>query len=131
MSVNLPFVHPDLLLVWQLLVLLGQDLGQVQVAHLWVDFSIFGSFLHEEAKVRRQWLLGEIWVSLNMRAPLSSEKANRVEQNDLVLVMKQTRTGSYLQFFAFVRILYKFNGIHNEFRHGSILTHLNDKQRFH
>lgn len=56
--------HPDLLLVGQLLVLLGQDLGQVQVAHLRVDFGIFGSFFHEEAKVWRQRLLGEIWMSL-------------------------------------------------------------------
>lgn len=57
----------DLLLVGQLLVLLGQDLGQVQVAHLRVDFGVFGSFLHEEAKVRSQGFLGEIWMSLNRR----------------------------------------------------------------
>lgn len=130
-SANRPSVPSDLLLVRQLFVLLGQDLGQVQVAHLWVDFSIFSSFLHEEAKVRCQWLLREIWMSLKTRAPVSSEEANRVEQNTLVLIMKQTRTGSHLQFLAFVRILYKFNCIHNEFRHGSILTHLNDKQNFH
>lgn len=54
----------DLLLVGQLLVLLRQYLGQVQVAHLWVDFGVFGSFLHEEAKVRSQRFLREIWVSL-------------------------------------------------------------------
>lgn len=55
---------PHLLLVGQLLVLLGQDLGQVQVAHLRVDFGVFGSFLHEEAKVRSQRFFGEIWMSL-------------------------------------------------------------------
>lgn len=75
-SANQPTLLSDLLLVGQLFVLLGQDLGQVQVAHLWVDFSIFGSFLHEEAKVRCQWLLREIWMSLKTRAPGSSEEAN-------------------------------------------------------
>ena len=61
-------VLANLLFVGQLLVLLGQDLGQVQVAHLWVDFGIFGSFLHEEAEIWRQRLLRKIWMSLNEKS---------------------------------------------------------------
>lgn len=56
-----------LLLVGKLLVFLGQDLGQVQIAHLRMYFGIFGSFLHEESKVRCQGLLREIWVSLDTK----------------------------------------------------------------
>lgn len=66
-----------LLLVGQLLVLLGQDLGEVQVAHLRVDFGVFGAFLHEEAKVRRQRLLREIRVSLGATGGVGSENARR------------------------------------------------------
>lgn len=60
-----------LLLVRELLVFLGQNLGQIQVAHLRVDFGVFGAFLHEEAEVRSQRLLRKIWVSLfeNGEAP--------------------------------------------------------------
>lgn len=54
----------NLLLVWQLSVLLGEDFSQVQVAHLRVQLGVLGPFLHEEAEVRCQGLLGEIWVFL-------------------------------------------------------------------
>lgn len=64
MHQRLKHLDSDLLLLRKLLIFLGQNLGQVQVAHLRVDFGIFGSFLHEEAKVRRQGFLREIWVSL-------------------------------------------------------------------
>lgn len=46
------------------LVFLGQDLGQVQVAHLRVEFSILGPLLHEEAEIRGQGLLWEVRVFL-------------------------------------------------------------------
>lgn len=59
-----PGSGPYLLFFWELFVLLRQDLCQVQVAHLWVDFGIFGSFLHEEPKIWSQGLLREIWVCL-------------------------------------------------------------------
>ena len=48
----------------QLAVLLGQDLGEVQVAHLRVQLGVLGPLLHEEAEVWRQGLLGEVWVLL-------------------------------------------------------------------
>lgn len=48
----------------QLLVLFGKDLCKVQIAHLGVKFSILCSLFHEEAEVRGQWLLREVWVFL-------------------------------------------------------------------
>ena len=54
----------DLLLFRQLFVFLGQDLGEVQVAHLGVDLGILGAFLHEEAEVWGQGFLWEVGMSL-------------------------------------------------------------------
>lgn len=54
----------DLFLVWQLPVLLGEDLRQVQVAHLGMQLGVLGPLFHEEAEVWGQGLLGEIWVFL-------------------------------------------------------------------
>lgn len=85
-------VCPHLLLVRQLLVLLGQDLGQVQVAHLGVNFGIFGTFLHEETKVRSQRFLREIWMSLNMRAvKLGSKVKGQRSRNVFTLSVDQMK----------------------------------------
>lgn len=45
----------------QFLVFLGQNLGQVQVTHLRVEFSILGRLLHEEAKSKG--VQGLLWES--------------------------------------------------------------------
>lgn len=125
-------VCPNLLLVGELLVLLGQDLGQVQVAHLRVDFGVFGSFLHEEAEVRSQRLLGEIWMSLNMREVESGQRntwIHSVTTTTAVIPGPGPGPGSssHLQFFAFVRILHKLNGVYDELRHRPVLTDLRHK----
>lgn len=107
---------PYLLLVGELLVLLGQDLGQVQVAHLRVDFGVFGSFLHEEAEVRSQRLLGEIWMSLNMREVKSGQRNTWIHSVTTTIavihvttagprLMRWTRTRTRIQFSPSVSCL--------------------------
>lgn len=57
-------LHSYLFFLGQLAVLFGQDLGEVQVAHLGVQLGVLGPLLHEEAEVRCEWLLGEVGVLL-------------------------------------------------------------------
>lgn len=54
-----------LLLFRELFILFGKYLGEIQVAHFWVQFGIFCSLFHEEAEVRGQRFLGEIRMFLN------------------------------------------------------------------
>ena len=55
---------PYLFLLGKLLVFLGQDLGEIQVAHFGVKLGVFGPLLHEEAEIGSQGLLGEVGVFL-------------------------------------------------------------------
>lgn len=65
-----------LFLVWEFLVFLGQNLGEVKVAHLGVDLGILGSLLHEEPEIRCKGFLWEVWVCLK-----------RVENRTMVICM--------------------------------------------
>lgn len=53
-----------LFLFRELFVFFGEDLGEIQVAHLWVNFCIFGSLFHKETKVGRKRLLWKVWMRL-------------------------------------------------------------------
>lgn len=54
----------NLFLFRKLFVFFGQDLGEIQVAHLGMDFCILGSLLHKEAKIGSEGFLWEVWMCL-------------------------------------------------------------------